>query len=271
MSSAVDFLKSLSENGSGIPRILVIVAHPDDEVIGAGGILRYMRGAHIFHVTDGSPRSCADAFSAGCASREAYARVRREELLLALKYAGFGPHDCSRIGMIDQEVSYNMAGLSWRIADILKEWRPEVVLTHAFEGGHPDHDATAFSVKSACSILEKRGIAAPRIIEFASYHGNGGCEIVAGDFIPFPGHDVWRVKLSEVESDLKRGMMECFRSQRHTLAAFQVGEERFRFAPDYDFRKAPHEGVLYYEFFDWGMSSRKWLELAQEASGLLTK
>jgi hypothetical protein len=34
MSSAVDFLKSLSENGSGIPRILLIVAHPDDEVIG---------------------------------------------------------------------------------------------------------------------------------------------------------------------------------------------------------------------------------------------
>jgi len=29
--------------------------------------------------------------------------------------------------------------------------------------------------------------------------------------------------------------------------------------------------VLYYEFFDWGMSSRKWLELAQEASGLLAK
>ena len=91
MSSAVDFLSSLSEKGSGVPRILLFVAHPDDEVIGAGGILRYMRGAHIFHVTDGSPRSCTDVFGAGCASREAYARVRREELLPALKYAGFGP------------------------------------------------------------------------------------------------------------------------------------------------------------------------------------
>jgi hypothetical protein len=34
-------------------RLLIIVAHPDDEAIGAGGLLRRYPGAIIAHLTDG--------------------------------------------------------------------------------------------------------------------------------------------------------------------------------------------------------------------------
>lgn len=272
MNSTIDILSSLGIKRPGAdPVVLVIAAHPDDEVIGAGGVLRYLKKAHFYHVTDGSPRKGMDAMNAGCTSREAYARVRCEELLQALKHAGFGPEDCSRIGMIDQEVSFNMAGLAWRIADIIEEWRPDVVFTHPFEGGHPDHDATAFAVSKACVLAKKKTGSVPKIIEFASYHGNGGIELVAGEFLPFPKSKTWKVVLNDIECDLKQGMMDCFKSQRQTLEAFSAKEENYRIAPEYDFSKAPHKGVLYYEFFDWGISGRKWIELAEEASGLLEK
>jgi hypothetical protein len=48
-----------------------------------------------------------------------------------------------------------------------------------------------------------------------------------------------------------------------------VDVERFRRAPCYDFARAPHEGKLYYENFDWGMSGVHWRRLAQAAIATL--
>ena len=47
--------------------VVIVVAHPDDEVIGAGALLGHLRGVTILHVTDGSPRDPADALRAGLA------------------------------------------------------------------------------------------------------------------------------------------------------------------------------------------------------------
>lgn len=61
--------------------LLIIVAHPDGEAIGAGGLLRGYPDATVVHVTDGGGGDLAAVLSRGFASREDYAAARRQEVL----------------------------------------------------------------------------------------------------------------------------------------------------------------------------------------------
>jgi len=60
-------------------------------------------------------------------------------------------------------------------------------------------------------------------------------------------------------------MLQEFKSQQKSLAPFMLPEtEAFRDAPSYDFRRPPHPGRLFYEYFDWGIDGVRWRELAQD-------
>lgn len=244
------------------------MAHPDDEVVGAGARLPRLREASLVHVTDGSPRDLGDALASGCATREEYARVRREELAAALKHVGIGPGQTHEIGCVDQEASLNLVPLAREVARLLRELRPEVVITHPYEGGHPDHDATAFAVHVGCWLLQAHDVPPPALIEMTSYH-NGPNGIEVYEFLPNGGSSPVTLVLSEEERELKRRMLECFPTQQGTLRLFPVEIERFRLAPVYDFTQAPHEGQLFYEGFSWGMTGARFRELAGEALGQL--
>jgi hypothetical protein len=107
---------------------------------------------------------------------------------------------------------------------------------------------------------------APVVIEFASYHnGNPAGEAVmkVGEFLDNPA-DVETIVLSAESRDRKQRMLECFASQAEMLAQFPAGVERFRYAPEYDFTRAPHEGQLFYEAQGWGVGE-EWRRLAAEA------
>jgi LmbE family N-acetylglucosaminyl deacetylase len=242
--------------------LLIVAAHPDDETVGAGGFLPRMRRATIVTVTDGAPRNPMDAKRAGCSSREDYARLRRQELLSALAVAGIPPTRARALNLVDQEASLEMAYLTMHIVDLLKEVRPTAILTHAYEGGHPDHDATAFAVHAACARVHNP----PTVFEFASYHAADHHEPVlkVGDFLP-DGEEVDTIPLSADARDRKRRMVECFASQIHMLQHWPLDVERYREAPTYDFTRPPHEGALYYEHFDWGVTGERWRLLAEEA------
>lgn len=245
--------------------VVILAAHPDDETAGLGAHLPELTRAVLVHVTDGAPRDRRWWGAPHCADRETYARVRREELASALALAGFPSEQVRGLGLVDQEASLDLAHLARSIADLLRELRPDIVLTHPYEGGHPDHDATAFAVHAACRLLERRGIRPPRLIEFASYFSRGG-ELVVGDFLPWPGSEPATVVLSADQRELKARLLACFASQRETLAAVPRGVERFRLAPRYDFTLPPHEGTLHYERFDWGVTGAEWRRRAREAA-----
>jgi len=256
--SALDWLASPCGNS---PQALVVVAHPDDEIAGAGARLAELRGS-IVHLTDGAPRDPWFAARAGCGSREAYAALRRRELDAAMALAGVAASRLVALGAIDQEAAFELERLTRAVEELLARERPRFVLTHAYEGGHPDHDAAAFVVRHAIA----RARAAVEVIELAGYHEQDSA-IAAGRFLPAPGAQApLEVCLDGAAQARKRRLLDCFASQREVLARFSVEVERYRRAPRYRFDEPPHAGRLHYERFGWPLDGERWRALARDAA-----
>ena len=259
---------TLSGSGASVSRAgqetavgatLIVAAHPDDEVIGAGAMLGQLGRLTLLHVTDGAPRNMFDATRYGFPSREAYARARRDELSAALA-SGNVVASARGLQVADQEAVHHIPEIAMRIATAVHEITPDLVITHPYEGGHPDHDACALAVHAAVRML---GPEAPPLFEFTSYHSFEG-QFRAFDFL---GSDecVATVQLTPDQVQRKRRMLDCFRTQQETLSLFKGTVERFRPAPNYNFAAPPHNGILYYEQYDWGMTGGRFRILAQEA------
>ena len=242
---------------------LLVVAHPDDEVIGVGTLLPRFRNLRaIVHVTDGAPRRGPDAARAGANSWQEYAALRRAEFFAAMRRAGVTAEFVC-LGCPDQEASFQLPALAEQLRKVCQRLRPAVLFTHSYEGGHPDHDACAAAVSFACSTMPSRERAS-EVLEFASYHSGYKGEFEAERFL---GHSrrLWPRLLTEQEQQFKRELAACYPSQQQVLAQFPLREEPIRIAPQYDFSKPPHRGKLHYENFSWGMTGRRWRELARRA------
>lgn len=251
--------------GEGSGRALVVVAHPDDEVLGCGTLLRRLRDVHVVHVTDGAPRDEGDMRRHGFASPAAYAAARAEEAREALRLAGVAPARVSTLGIPDQEASRHLAEIAERLAPLVAE--AGLVLTHAFEGGHSDHDAVAFAVHAAWEIAPHPR---PLLAEMPFYHAAPAGGWRRQTFVSQPAAGPERtLTLDLAEQDLKRRMLAAHRSQGETLASFELTPERFRLAPAYDFTVRPHGGDLLYERHGWGLDWMTWVMRVRDAEAAL--
>ena len=239
-------------------RSLIVAAHPDDEVIGLGGHLSRFRGL-IIHVTDGAPEND----TAGFTTKKEYADARRRELFAAVELSGISRDRCVTFDISDQKAMFFLKDLTLRIATLVEDWKPSIIFTHPYEGGHPDHDSCAFAVNSAMKLLRKRRADKSMVMEFTSYHrGPSGMET---GFLPNSISPVHIFHLSEEQVALKRRMAECFVTQEHMIRRFPTDVEQVREAPDYDFSQPPQSGTLLYESFNWGICGSQWRTLAGEA------
>ncbi|PYS43076.1 MAG: hypothetical protein DMG14_01975 [Acidobacteria bacterium] len=243
---------------------VVVAAHPDDEIIGLGAQLPHLPDTLFIHVTDGAPRDMHDALSHGFTTRESYAQARRIELLEALSVAQIPAEHCRCLGFVDQEAAAHLREITSALYEIFRAFRPRFVITHSYEGGHPDHDATIFACHAARRLLLRDGFCPGLLVEFASYHSRDG-HWIAGEFLPDPSHEVLVFRLTPEQQIFKRQLFACFRTQQAVLAGFPVDTEKFRIAPDYDFCSPPHEGTLFYENFSWGMNRDQWRQYARTA------
>lgn len=241
-------------------RALILAAHPDDETIGASVLLSRFPQSSVVFLTDGAPRD-ARLWSAGVhGSREDYAETRRQEALHALNYAAIPVQRVFWLGGLDQEAVFEIGLLAERFANSIAEIRPEIVITHAYEGGHPDHDSAAVVTTIATSSLENP----PLVLEMTSYHARDG-RCVTGEFLNSDPRSECFFELSREDRERKRQMMDTYASQRLVLENFPIDCERLRLAPEYDFGKSPHPGKLWYECMGWPMTGARWRELATSA------
>ena len=107
-------------------------------------------------------------------------------------------------------------------------WRRPAI-THAFEGGHPDHDACALILDAARRTLENRDVPSPKRLEFSLYQLEDGSICLATFRLGEPqGCDL---TLTEKQQARKRVSLSAFTSQRHVVDHFPLTQEHLRSTP----------------------------------------
>lgn len=235
--------------------IAVVVAHPDDETIGCGNLLTRLKGELLIVVTDGAPRDLIDAGMHGFETAESYAAARERELFAALKTAQADIGEVVFLRLPDQEAVPNLPKLVEEVRGLFAKHGVRFTITHAYEGGHPDHDAAAFAVHKSVPDA---------IVEMPLYRmGDEG--MVRQSFADGSGITEVVVRAARSERELKERMMAAHATQIRVLRPFSTEVERFRFAPSYDFREPPNGGRVYYESQPWGVTRQDWRAAVERA------
>jgi len=133
-------------------RIVVVAPHPDDEVLGCGGILAAAAERDnpmaLIGVTDGE--ACFPA--SGSFTAQQLAATRRAESVEALRRLGLMPTEITRLGLPDGAVKKHAQLLARRLHHLL---RPDdiVIATWRFDG-HSDHDTVG---RIAAEVVSAKG------------------------------------------------------------------------------------------------------------------
>jgi LmbE family N-acetylglucosaminyl deacetylase len=150
--------------------LLAILAHPDDESFGPGGTLaRYAAegvDVHVCIVTDGAAGSYDPALLEGFGS---LTERRAEELRRAVSILGATLHtlqyrDSGMQGTPDNDhpeslLQAPLQEVACQLARIIREVRPQVIITHDPTGGyfHPDHIKVNQAVDLASELAATAG------------------------------------------------------------------------------------------------------------------
>lgn len=235
--------------------LLVLAPHADDEVIGALGTLCAFRGAiTIAFLTDGAPPA---RWRPPGLDRTRYRRTRREEagrVWQALRPQArlhFAPFP-------DQQLAFCLDAAATWLAPIVAAAGPDGMLTPAFEGGHPDHDATNL----LASVMRARAQLA--VWEYALYTARAG--VIRRQ--EFPGEPQWTKRLHAGAAACKRVAFALYRSQASTLADFSCGQEALRPLPRHDYSRPPISEPVVYELWGWPWKAR---DIARQFSDFLAR
>lgn len=194
-----------------VRRLVVVSPHPDDEVLGCGGLVFHARRAGIevlvVSVTDGE--ACYPDHPAWTAAR--LRGVRRDELVRAVGRLGVAAGNVLALALDDGGVAEDAAALSAHLSGLLRA--EDTVLTTWRRDGHPDHEAAARAARAAAAAC------GARLAEFPvwAWHWLDP----SGEASRLPG--AVRIALSPPARRAKAAALACFASQ---LGAVQPAPSR---------------------------------------------
>ena len=133
-------------------RVLGVYAHPDDEVFCAGGALaKYVAAGAEAMVVSATRGQAGQIRSAQIATRHTLGQVREQELHRGCQQLGVQHSLCLDYGDgmlqdLDPEI------LIAHVTEIIRRFRPDIVLTFGPDGGygHPDHVTISAVTTAAC-------------------------------------------------------------------------------------------------------------------------
>lgn len=183
--------------GAGIP--LIVAPHPDDEVLGVGGLLNRLGRGEFVAVTDGE----ASHPGSTAITPARLATLRRAEADQALRLLGLAGMVVHRLGQPDGAV--DEAALSATLVRLLCPGRWCLATWRA--DGHPDHEAVGRAAAAACTAT------GGRLLEYP---------IWAWHWAPpgdprLPWHRLRRVPLPAGVLAAKATALAAFRSQLEPL------------------------------------------------------
>ena len=211
-------------------RVLVVAPHPDDESIGAGGLLQ-VAGAvgaavRVVVLTDGDNNPWPQRWSEkrwriGAAERARWGARRREEAHAALRVLGVAEDDVRFFGLPDLGLTDLLmradAALMGSLRQILDEFAPTLVIMPAISDRHPDHNAANVLLRMA---LSTRGDT-PRLLTFA-VHGRAAAQ---GDLVVSLDGQRCRTKQAAILAHVTQ-----MQFSRRRFLAFAGDQERFQSA-----------------------------------------
>lgn len=178
---------------------LVVAPHPDDEILGVGGLLAMLGAADVFAVTDGE----ASHPGSTVYTARALAGVRREETDAALFRLGLDPVLVHRLGQPDGGIDETaltdaLVPLLWTDRWCFATWRGD---------GHPDHEAVGRAAATACAET------GARLVEYPVWMWHWA----RPDDPRVPWERARRIELSPAVRMRKRAAIAEFRSQVEPL------------------------------------------------------
>lgn len=222
-------------------RILVLIPHPDDEVVGCaaaiGRAIATDNRVFALYLTTGVPPQQQlwpwQRHSHAVRVMRRRAEAEAAAAALGLVSLGFAARPSRRLKQHLPAALAEIEDAIWRSA-------PTELWVPAWEGAHQDHDAANFLAARFAQRL--------RVIEFAEYNFAGGA--VRSQLFPDEG-DAIVLRLSPQEQERKRALLALYRSERGNLGHVGVAVESLRPLPRHDYAAPPHPGRLFCERFHW--------------------
>jgi LmbE family N-acetylglucosaminyl deacetylase len=218
-------------------RVLVFAVHPDDETLGAGGLIQKALKAgsdvRVVIVTDGDnnpwpQRYLEKRWKILPQDRERWGKRRREEAVAALSLLGVTQEKIVFWGLPDQglteQLTHHHTEIVARISNEIALWRPSCVVAPALQDKHPDHSAFGLMVELALKQLGQEH-PVPQVLYYL-IHGQALYS------------SALNVELNDAELQLKRDATLRHATQmalgRSRFLKFSKARENYHLAPALD-------------------------------------
>jgi LmbE family N-acetylglucosaminyl deacetylase len=223
-------------------RILVLIPHPDDEVVGCCAAIGRARqqGAEVLgaYLTTGVP-AAAVLWPWQRNGHPARVARRLEEARRAAELLHMVPLSFSEIPT--RELKSHISSTRDSVRRHIRFHGIDVLWAPAYEGGHQDHDVANFIASTLLNVA--------RVWEFSEYNFAGG-KARSQEFVSPKGAEQ-RILLTPEEQVAKQKALALYESEKGNLTYVRTEQEVFRPLAAYSYSRPPHSGKLFYQRFQW--------------------